>query len=316
MAMKAPGESRFAVLFRTHFWDDFAERQYRRLVERSRGGEVFILVDETNGAVAIPHDNVVRYTENDLLALGLAKAGTGNFLWFNGDYSLYVFFERFPDFDHYIMVEYDVAANRDMGEMVARSVEKGYDFIGLTTVHPDIGWNFTDGCLDLYRLEDIQQRLICIALFSRAAIAHLFARRKEHSLAFERGEIRRWPFCEAYIPTELALGGFRMGELSEFGPLDHYEWRPSYVETDLGEMTGQAFVHPVLDPNRYIVHTMKHLWPPENYFIPGSKVRRRIRRVPSSVYWPVLSKALKERVTESWRKRVLRKPDAKALTRS
>lgn len=33
----------YAVLFRTHFWDDYVERQYQRLRAQVGRGDVFIL---------------------------------------------------------------------------------------------------------------------------------------------------------------------------------------------------------------------------------------------------------------------------------
>jgi hypothetical protein len=125
---------------------------------------------------------------------------------------------------------------------------------------------------------------------------------------YRDGKIRRWPFCEAYIPTELSLRGLKMIELSRFGPTDFYDWRPAFVETDLPSMKKQAFVHPVLDPARYIDHTMKHAWPPEGFFYPGSGVGRRIRRVPPSVYLKPLTRALQKRFADGFKKHVLRVP--------
>lgn len=308
MSEAKPEYGSYAVMFRTHFWDDFAARQYDRLQARMPGGRLFVLVDETNGHVEIDRPDVVRYTQDDLLALGLAKAGHGNMLWFSGDYSLYVFLDRHPDFTHYIMVEYDVTVNHDLDSMVERAAREAVDFIGLTTVHPTPAWNFTDGCLDVYRLEDIRQRLICIALFSATAARHLFDRRLAMSRDWHEGLIRRWPFCEAYIPTELEIAGYRMAELTDFGPADFYDWRPAFVETDLPAMRDQGFIHPVLDAERYIAHTMKHVWPPEGFFIPGSDVGRRIRRVPAGIYWQPLSRALRKRVEDGFRKRILGKP--------
>jgi hypothetical protein len=48
---------RYAVIFRTHFWDDFARRQFARLRQMVREGDIFVLVDETNGpVVGIEHN--------------------------------------------------------------------------------------------------------------------------------------------------------------------------------------------------------------------------------------------------------------------
>ena len=69
---------RVAVIFRTHFWDAFAARQFQRLTQKVGGGDVYVLVDETNGPVeGIPHDKVVRMTETDVLALGFPTRRQG-----------------------------------------------------------------------------------------------------------------------------------------------------------------------------------------------------------------------------------------------
>lgn len=301
----------YAVIFRTHLWDDFVARQYDRLVARTRNGHVFILVDETSGPVRIDRDNVVRYTQSDVLNLGLAKAGRGNLLWFNGDYSLYAFFDRYRDYDYYIMTEYDVVVQVELDDVVAAADRAGHDFVGLSKGEPVSEWQFTETCLDAYDAAQVQKRLICIAMFSRRAVQHLFDRRLELSQEFRNGALRRWPYCEAYIPTELSVGGFKLAELSEFGPTDSYDWTGVVFEAELGALKGQAFVHPVLDPNRYVANTMKDSWPPESFFYMRSETRRKLRRVSLRDYGPPLARALRKRVASIVRNHVLKIPSTK-----
>lgn len=306
MGTDTPAGSKYAVMLRTHIWDDYVARQYDRLVARTKNGRVFVLVDETSGRVEVNRDNVVRYTQDDLLALGLAKAGKGNLLWYNGDYSLYIFLSRHPDFDYYIMVEYDVVVNVEFDDVVAKARQEGIGFVGLTKdVEPIPEWNFTESCLDAYRMDQVQKRLICLAVFSKPAAQQLFDRRLELSRAYRNGEIQRWPYCEAYIPTELGVSGFKLAELTEFGPADHYDWLPAIAETDLGLLSAQAFIHPVLDAERYVAHTMKHTWPPESFFYLRSATRRRLQRVSPKFYGPVLARALRDRIASAFRNHVL-----------
>ena len=294
---------RYAVMLRTHFWDDYVERQYRRLLSRCDGGDVFILVDETNGRVKIPYPNVVSHTQEGILGLGLSKAGYGNLLWFNGDYPLYAFHEEKPGYDYYVMIEYDVVVQLDLGSMISGLRREGIDFVGLTKGEPVSEWPHTESCLDVYRPEQVQKRLICLAAFSRRAVEHLFAKRLELSREHRGGALSRWPYCEAFIPTELGLAGFELAELSRFGRTDRYDWKPAIAETDLPLLRDQAFLHPVLDPARYVQHTMKDVWPPEAFFLPGSEVGRRLRRVPARVYGPPLLRALWKRAGDAWRAR-------------
>lgn len=293
---------KYAVLFRIHFWDDYAERQYQRLCSVVGDGDVFILVDETSRRVPIPHQNVVSHTQEGVLALGLSGAGHGNVLWFNGDYPLYFFYERHGHYGHYIMIEYDVVVRRSLDDIVDQMAREEIDFVGLTKGEAVADWPLTYTCLDAYSKDQVQKRLICIALFSNKAVGHLFDRRLEQSQRQAAGALQRWPYCEGFIPTELNRAGMKMAELSLFGSTDRYDWKPAVLETELPLLRQQVFLHPVLDPQRYVQHTMKDLWPPEAFFDPWNPVARRLRRAPSHLYRPLLVRALWRRAGAVFRK--------------
>lgn len=294
--------SRYAVLFRTHFWDEYAERQYQRLLSVVGNGDVFILVDETSKPVPVPHSNVVPHTQEGVLNLGLAGAGHGNMLWFNGDYPLYYFYQRHSGYDYYIMTEYDVVVQRSLDDVVAQMARDGIDFVGLSNTEAVSEWPLTHTCLDAYSEEEIRKCLICISMFSNRTVHRLFDRRLEMSRQHEAGLMQRWPHCEAFIPTEVAAAGFKMAELSEFGPTSRYDWKPAIIEAELPALAGQAFVHPLLDPQRYVRHTMIDLWPPEAFFDPRNAVAHRLRRAPLPVYGPPLAQALLRRAGAPFRK--------------
>ncbi len=302
MDVNAKPAGRYAVLFRIHFWDEYAERQYQRLRAMVGDGDVFIVVDETSRAVPIPHGNVVSHTQAGVLALGLSGAGHGNVLWFNGDYPLYFFYQQHPQYDFYIMTEYDVVVQRKLDDVVERMAREGIDFVGLTKGETVADWPLASTCLDAYPADQIYKRLICIAMFSNAAVRRLFDRRLELSRQHEAGALRRWPYCEGFIPTEVAAAGLVMAELSQFGPTSRYDWTPAIVETELPELAEQAFLHPVLDPQRFVQHTMKDLWPPEAFFDPRNAVAGRLRRAPFKLYGPPLARALWRRAGAMFRK--------------
>jgi hypothetical protein len=294
--------STYAVLFRTHFWDDYVERQYQRLRAVAGRGDVFILVDETNGPVPIPHPNVVPHTQASVLGLGLSGAGHGNMLWFNGDYPLYYFYEQHGSYDYYVMTEYDVGVQRPLDDIVDRMARDGTDLVGLPNEEEVAGWPLTHTCLDAYTEDEIKKCLICISMYSNRAVSRLFDRRLEMSKLEQAGLMQHWPYCEAFIPTEIALAGFKIASLAEFGPVDRYDWSPAVIESDLPDLAGQAFVHPVLDAHRFVQHTMKNLWPPEAFFTTQNPVARNLRRAPVSVYGPPLARALYRRAGAPLRK--------------
>ena len=285
---------RSAVLFRTHFWDDFAERQYRRLQARVGTGDIFILANETAGPLSIPHSNTISHSEDSVAALGLSRFPYQTFLWYNSDYPLYHFYERFPDYDYYIMSEYDVVVQRNLDWVVDVMAREGIDFVGLTITEALSLWPYTQSALGPYDESQILKQLLCISMYSNRAVRHLFARRRELSLLQDADPSRPWAYCEAFVPTELALAGLKLEELSRFGPAHYYDWRPALLESDLATLTDEGFLHPVLDPARFVQHRTRHLsgaW--------------GLRKLPVNLYARPLTRAILRRIAAELRQRVL-----------
>ena len=283
--------SKAATVFRTHFWDGFAQRQFDRLLAVSGGTDVIVLVDETRGPVAVPHDRVVRVTEESLLAMGLPRAGEGNLLWFNGDYPLYALRRQCPDYGYYFQLEYDVVINRPIASLIAEVEAAAADYVGLTKGEAVQDWFWRDSCAGVYRLDQLRHQLICVSLFSGAALDHLFERRLSQGRALEEGRQASWPFCEGFVPTELALAGFVCRELSEFGDTSAYDHWPPYLEADAGLLAGHTFVHPVLDQRRYVDSLHKYRIGLAGYLNPASLFHRKLRRLPARQYLPVLTRS-------------------------
>lgn len=293
--------SRYAVIFRTHFWDHFARRQFARLRKVVRGGDIFVLVDETNGKVTgIEHDRVVAVTEAELLTMGFAAAGEGNLLWFNGDYPLYRFQELHGDYDYYLQLEYDAVFNTDVDALVARAAAEAIDFIGLTKGEPTADWPWTHTCTDAYEVNEVAHQLICISLFSHQALRYLRERRLALSAAYRAGEMRAWPMCEAFIATELLQGGFNCGELSDFGDTGAYDHWPPILERDLDVTTG-AFVHPVLDEARYASSLLKYKIGLIGYLRPDSLFHRKARRLPAPLYVRLVASSFADKTRRTLR---------------
>lgn len=305
MDVNTKANGNYAILFRTHFWDDYVERQYQRLLSVAGGGDVFILVDETSRPVPVPHPNVVPHTQQGVLDLGLAGAGHGNMLWFNGDYPLYYFYQQHSGYDYYVMTEYDVVVQRSLDDVVAQVERGGVDLVGLSNTEAPAVWPLAPTCRGVYSDDELRKCLICFSVFSNRAVRRLLDRRLEMSRQHEAGLMQRWPHCEAFIPTEVAAAGFKMAELSEFGPTSRYDWKPAIIETELPALAGQAFVHPLLNPQRYVPHIMVDLWPPEAFFDPRNAAGRRLRRAPISAYGPPLAQALWRRAGAPFRKLLL-----------
>lgn len=294
---------RYAVLFRTHLWDDFVARQYERLKSRTGRGDLYVLLDETNGPVETGQAAVVGHTNASIEALGLAPAGGGNLLWYNGDYPLYFFYDRHPDYDYYVMVEYDVCINIDLDHLVDRCLREGAGLAALAKGEAVSDWAHAASCQEIYPPQAVAKRLICLATFSRDAVRHLFERRLALSAEIRAGAIQAWPFCEGYIPTELAVSGFKLLELSELGTTERYDWWPPVLEDDLPGLDGQTFIHPVLDRARYVDSALR-IWRIPELFDARSGLRRRLSRVPLHVFAPPLARMLWFRFGRALRRRI------------
>jgi hypothetical protein len=292
---------RTAIMFRTHFWDDFAQRQFDRLLARAATADVFVLVDETTRPVVVPHDKVVRVTAGELLGMGFADAGEGNLLWFNGDYPLYRFLQLHGDYEYYLQLEYDVVINTDIDALMAVVAADRIDYIGLTKGEATPDWPWLNTCTDAYAIGEIRHQLICLALFSGRALRHLWACRLALSAAYARGDIKAWPMCEGFIATELAKTDMVCRELSDYGDTACYDHWPPFLEADLGKLDAHRFVHPVLDDERYIASLLKYHVGLSGYLNPASLFHRKLRRLPPGRYVRALRESFASKAARTMR---------------
>ncbi len=248
--------ARYAVLFKGHFWDGFVQRQLERLRARVGGGDLFVFLDETRGPVGdVGHDPafVLRATEADAEALGLARSGHASEFWFSADYALHLLRQRAPDYDHFVMVEFDVVVQIDLDTMLEAVAREEIDFVGQPIADPPIEeFHWLSSATEAYDIGDMRHWLTCVSVFSRRAAELLFARRLLLSDRLRSGEITRWPMCEIAVATEINLGGLHMKPLEYFGSLEFFRWAPPFDEARLPKLAAGAFVHPVLDAARFV----------------------------------------------------------------
>ena len=280
---------RYAMVFRTHFWDDFAQRQLDRVKSRVKSGDVFILVDETRGKISnISAERVVGLTDGEILAAGFIGAKEGSIQWYSGDVPLYLFYEKYPDYDYYVQMEYDVNIHVDVDRLVERLEADHVDVLGLTNLQSITRWHWLSTCTEAYGLEGVRHQLICLSAFSNKGLAKLRERRLEQATLFKSGQLREWPYCEGFVPSEAARQGLKVAELSDYGDTSAYQWWPPYVEADLRRLQHNAFVHPVLDPDRYVPSLFKK---PEGLrwlLMPTGWLHRKLRRLGPRGYMRAL----------------------------
>jgi hypothetical protein len=249
---------RYAVLFKAFAMNAFVRRRLARVVAAAPSGDVYLMMDETNGGVGpIDFDRVIRYRESDMLGLGFARHSQGPLFWYNADYSLYYFQHLRPGYDTIIMIEYDAVPNTDLDKLVLEFRDQDIDFLGQPIAKTLEAYWWTDTMLHFYARDQVRPCLICAAVFSARAVRHLAERRLRQGRAYDLPDATKWPIGETFIGTELALGGFRLRDLSAFGRLTRYDWWPPAHESELPDFAGDVFVHPVLVGRHYVTSLFK-----------------------------------------------------------
>lgn len=287
----------YALVFKTHTWDPFIARQLDRYKARCRDGRLVVLVDETNGPVGpIPHQDVIRTTNAEILALGLANAfGKGGLLWWNTDYPNYLAFHKLPPYDHYVFAEYDTCVNLHIDALIATLADRGVDFLSQPTRQDKDSWYWTSFHEAVYSRAEMQGSLNCFSVFSHRAMQVLMDRRVAASQKHAAGRMTFWPGNEVFVATEVARAGLVSASLEEFGDARKYEWHPPILEDDLAATPG-VFLHPVLDRKRYIASVLKFEFDLSSYFFASSPLRRELGRFPARDYLPHMPGAFRRQV--------------------
>lgn len=276
---------RYAVLLKVHYWDDFVERGFRRLLGRVGTGDVFVFVDETHGSVGpIPHDRVIRSTERDVERLDVLAHPAGKVFWFNADYPLYFLYSEQSSYDYYLMCEYDTVFNVAVDDFVSAAAKDQVDYVGYPLTDSFRSWPWAHTCQGVYPDSvGVYNWLNAISLHSNRSVDFLYQRRKILTCQYQAGNITNWPYSEAFIPTEMRNNGFVVRSLGDFGKVENYDWWPPNHEKDLALLQGQDFLHPVLDESKYVPSCLRH-GSLRSYFWPHGQLRRLLGRSSKSQF--------------------------------
>ncbi len=245
---------RVAVLFRTHFWDDFASRAATRLWRQCGGADFFVLADETDGTaldVRPFRKHAQGIDDFRRLALPWVAVGAAPPAWWNCDYPIYDAALRLPNYDYYFLFEFDAAANLPLLPIARAMAAAGIDCVTHTGHRPvKEGWSFAASCAGLpYAAKTWTP--ITVVLIAGRAVRALLAERQRLANLLALGRLRRWPVSEGFLASALAAGGFSLRPLRSFADVRHFSAESIYLETDPRTQRPGAFVHSVLDTERY-----------------------------------------------------------------
>ncbi len=247
----------YAVIFKAFTTDKFVERQFARLSQAAGDGDVYLMLDETDGPAGhTDYDKVIRYTDADLLRRGFSPLTYGALFWYNADYPLYYFQLLHPEYDVVVMVEYDAVVHADIGAMVRDFHDSRLDFIAQPIEKSVDEYWWTGSMTRFYERAQVRPFLICFAVFSARAIQHLASCRLAQGK--EDVAIAQWPVGECFVGTELSVRQFRIRHLSDAGRLTRYDWWPPVHECELVDRKQDMVLHPVLNGRRYINSLFKN----------------------------------------------------------
>ena len=294
---------RCAVVFKTYAWDEFVERQARRLAEAAGPLDFYVSADETNGPVGpIPYGRVIRFTCAELAAAGLPmRFGVGGVLWWNPDYAHYQFLQECPDYDYYLFVEYDCVVQCSLLQFVVRAVSQGADLVALPISRPIGKWHWMPYQRNAFPPDEVKLALLNVCFLSSPALRRLQQRR----LAMMANPTRRaWPSAEVFVPSEVVRAGMIWQSLAEFGDVSRYEWFPPTLEEDLRPTDCDAFLHPVLDRQRYVFSMLQN-----RSSLSAGELDHALSRFPRGEYAKLLLPAARKRNIRWFQHKVVRLRD-------
>ena len=297
----------YAVILKVYVWNAFVARQVGRIVETVGSGDVWVLVDESRGRVeGITHPLVLRVTEDDAVRQGLARAKTGDSLfWYCSDYLHHLFLDAHPEYTHYITIEHDVVAKIDLDAFANSLAADAVDYVGIPIQTPRDAYPWLAGLLTIYGADELKLDLYCFAAFSNRAMRMLRAKRIEMSQEFANGSLPFWPIGEAFVPTEVERAGLQTRRLDDYGDRSRYDWWPPFHEDDVHSMPTPSFAHPVLEGSFYIRNVLRHE-SLSGLMHRGSSVRKRLERYGLRACLPHIVREVRRRSLEAARRRLER----------
>ena len=275
----APDERRVAVLVRSHILDEKFDHLWRQLNGEGRRFDAFPLLDRStlsdNAAlIEANYPGMIWNHPDQLPELGLSqKSGRYNIFWLCGDLSLDLAFSKHPQYDYYIMIDYDVHFTIDavsyLNRLSARLLSAddevidgaGLDFKSRPVLpgvtidwanHTD--WEFYPAAAEIF--PHVYHFYFPFVALSRRAVLQVLAQRQLE--AARRTPADKIVICEAFVPSSLMAAGLKCVDLNALLPHSYelhsmglQHWRSDRLA---GQPLSYAIRHP--HPGVEMVHAV------------------------------------------------------------
>ena len=214
-----------AVLIRSHFVDEKFHDLWNVLNAPNREYDIFPLLDNSSGTVQSSYPNTVWHSKQTLHNLGLHQSeGRDLIFWLCGDFPLYFAICQQPNYQHYIMVEYDVHFTQDgvayLNQLCRALRDTDCDGVGLEfgpvrgepgKKHP---WPYYDSSTLMF--QDVYKIYYPVVAVSRRGILQMFAQRQLESA--RRVKADQVVHCESFSPSCLLAAGLTCKDLNDVLP--------------------------------------------------------------------------------------------------
>ena len=264
----------YVAIFRTHIWDN----RIAALAERARAccssGQFVVAADETNGPLHIDAFTKLTHTE-DFSEFGLPKFPIDRVLWWNADYVLYAARRAMPEYEYYVMLEYDVFLNCDVDRVIAECSKSKVDFVAqdIRRIGRDDHWSSASAG-DMG--SDLWWALIPLIVVSGRAVDEMLRKRQTLATALAAGQISNWPYCEPFMPTAVAQRSeFTSCQLDSLVDSKLLQFRPFLSTHDPRLRKAEIVAHPVSN-RRFIEDFVAHS-PQGSYYMTDGSLRPELQ---------------------------------------
>jgi hypothetical protein len=267
----------FAAVFRTHVWDSDISRMAARAKQCCGSGTFVIATDESKGPLSVSPYPKLSHTD-DFSSYSLPNVPPEKVLWWNADYVLYLARRNLPDYDYYVMLEYDVFLNCDLPSIIERCAAGGIDLVA-RDIRP-IADNHWSRPSIIEMSADPWWALIPFLILSARAVDALMHKRQEIAGQLREVKISNWPYCETFIPTAIKQSpGMGVADASRFVNADLLRWRPFLSTRDplLDRDRPNSVAHPVMIGQRFIKAFLSSE-PPGSHLLADGQLRMELRR--------------------------------------
>jgi len=252
---------RIAVLVRAHFVSEKLV-DLLRILKAGVGYDLRACADETQGPLNLPGEVVLRISTEMCSDLGLlGSVPNSQLLWYFSDYAFYCAHHCIPDYDYYIMIDWDVEFVRGDAYALESLISclnlpegSPYDLVGTHYGPQTPDWEWWGTCEG--RFKDFYGVFFPLIVLSKRALQYLYDWRKyEAANPLESGN---YVFGEAFVPSALmAAGGYRCADLNSLlpGSYDFSSFRipPPMLLGRLPPLSrGIELVHPVYSEREYL----------------------------------------------------------------